>query len=48
MVFLKRYYFMDTVPEIAADLGISESKVKSLLFRARNKLKKSLYAKGAV
>lgn len=38
-VFLKRYFFFDTVPEIACDLGISESKVKSLLFRARNKFK---------
>lgn len=38
-VFLKRYFFFDTVPEIAHDLGISESKVKSLLFRARSKFK---------
>ena len=47
VVFLKRYFFMDTVPEIAQDLGISESKVKSLLFRARNRLKKELNYKGA-
>lgn len=37
MVFMKRYYFADTVPEISADLGISESKVKSMLLRARKK-----------
>ena len=38
-IFLKRYFLFDTVPEIAHDLGISESKVKSLLFRARKKFK---------
>ena len=47
VVFLKRYFFMDTVPEIAKDLKMSESKVNSLLWRARNKLKKDLYEKGA-
>ena len=47
VVFLKRYFFMDTVPEIAGDLGISESKVKSILWRARKKLKNTIYAKGA-
>ena len=37
VVFMKRYYFADTVPEISADLGLSESKVKSMLLRARKK-----------
>ena len=46
-VFLKRYFFFDTVPEIAQDLGISESKVKSLLFRARGKFKSHILKKGA-
>lgn len=46
VVFLKRYFFMDTVPEISRDLGISESKVKSLLWRARNKLRNTIYRKG--
>lgn len=44
-VFLKRYFFFDTVPEIAHDLGISESKVKSLLFRARSKFKSHILKK---
>lgn len=44
IAFMKRYYFMDTVPEIAADLGVSESKVKSMLLRARKKYKS--YLKG--
>ena len=46
VVFLKRYFFMDTVPEISRDLGISESKVKSLLWRARNKLRNTIYKEG--
>ena len=46
VVFLKRYFFMDTVPEIARDLGMSESKVKSLLWRARNKLRNTIYKEG--
>ena len=47
VVFLKRYFFMDSVPEIAKDLKMSQSKVNSLLWRARNKLKNDLYEKGA-
>ena len=46
VVFLKRYFFHDSIPEISMDLGISESKVKSLLWRARAKLKKTIGEKG--
>ncbi len=46
--FLKRYYLMDSVPEIAADLGMSESKVKSLLLRARKRFIGYLNAKGDI
>ena len=42
VVFMKRYFFADSVCEIANDLKMSESKVKSLLFRARKKLKKRI------
>ena len=45
-VFLKRYYFMDTVPEIARDLRISEAKVKSILVRSRKKLAEKIRLKG--
>lgn len=45
-VFLKRYFFCDSVPEIAHDLGISESKVNSLLHRTRKRLR-AFYEKGA-
>lgn len=44
VVFMKRYYMTDSVPEIASDLGFSESKVKSMLLRARKKFKS--YLKG--
>lgn len=43
VVFLKRYYFLDSEAEIAADLGMSLSKVKALLFRARKKFKNDIY-----
>lgn len=45
-IFLKRYFFFDSVPEIAADLGITRARVTSILFRARKKLKETVYAKG--
>ncbi len=40
IVFVKRYFFLDTEPQIAADLGMSLSKVKSLLHRSRKRFKK--------
>ena len=46
-VFIRRYFFFDSVGEIARSIGISESKVKSALFRTRNKLKKCLDMKGS-
>ena len=45
-IFLRRYWFMDTVKEIAEKLGISQSKVKVTLHRTRNKLKKLLGREG--
>ena len=44
--FLGRYYFLDPVKEIAAYLGMSESKVKSLLYRTRLGLKEYLEKEG--
>lgn len=38
-MFLRRYWFYDSVEQIAAGFGVSESKVKSRLFRARDKLR---------
>ena len=38
LIFLRRYLYLDTVAEIAARYGISESKVKTQLHRTRAKL----------
>lgn len=38
-VFIRRYWYGDSVKNIAKRFLISESKVKSMLFRTRNKLK---------
>ena len=42
IIFLRRYYFFDSVKEIAARLGCSEELVKSSLHRTRKKLKAHL------
>lgn len=38
LIFLRRYLYVDTIAEIAARYGISESKVKTQLHRSRKKL----------
>jgi len=38
-VFMRRYWYADSVSQIARGCGYSESKVKSMLFRARGKLR---------
>lgn len=45
-IFLRRYWYMQSVGEIAKALSVSESKVKSVLFRTRNKLKEHLEKEG--
>lgn len=44
--FLGRYYFLDSVKEVAAYCGMSESKCKSLLHRTRLGLKDYLTKEG--
>ena len=44
--FIGRYYFLDSVKEVARYLGISESKAKSILFRTRGELKTYLEKEG--
>ena len=46
--FLRRYYFFDSVKEIAVRYGVSESKVKVNLFRTRNKLREFLVKEGLI
>lgn len=45
-VFMRRYWYLCSIKEIAADFDISESKTKMLLLRARNELKKTLEKEG--
>ena len=45
-VFLKKYWYMNSVSEIADELSITESKVKVLLHRTRNSLKAYLEKEG--
>jgi RNA polymerase sigma-70 factor (ECF subfamily) len=45
-IFVRRYWYMSSVKEIARDYGLSESKVAVTLFRARNKLKTVLEKEG--
>ena len=45
-IFMRRYFSMMPVGEIAAELGVGESMVKSSLARAREKLRKHLEEEG--
>lgn len=44
--FIGRYYFLDSLREVSAYLGISESKCKTLLYRTRLGLKAYLEKEG--
>lgn len=46
LIFLRRYWFMDTITEIANRYGIGESKVKMQLFRTRSLLRMYLNKEG--
>lgn len=46
IVFIRRYWYMQPINIIARDCAMSESKVKSMLMRTRNKLKKYLIEEG--
>ena len=45
-VFLRRYFFLDSVAEISKMFGFTESKVTSMLFRLRVRLKNHLTEEG--
>lgn len=45
-VFVCRYWYMDPVADIAERFGYSESKVKTMLFRTREKLRMKLEKEG--
>lgn len=45
-VFMCRYWYMDSISEIAIQFDYSESKIKSMLYRTRNKLRTMLKKEG--
>ena len=45
-IFVRRYWYLDSVADIAKRYGISESKVKTTLFRCRNRLREHLNKEG--
>lgn len=45
-VFLRRYWYLDSIEEISRRCGLSQSKVKTMLFRSRNKLREYLIKEG--
>lgn len=47
-LFLCRYYFLDSLQDVAKHCGITESKCKTVLFRMRKSLKEYLEKEGFV
>ena len=45
-IFIKRYWYMSSITDTAMSFGMSKSKVTSILFRVRNKLKEHLTKEG--
>lgn len=46
IVFVRRYWFADSIKSISESYQMSESKVKTMLFRVRKKLKRYLESEG--
>lgn len=47
-VFLRRYWYLDSILAISKRFALSESKVKTMLFRSRNQLREYLEKEGYV
>lgn len=45
-IFIKRYWYLQSIKDIAAEYGWNENKVTSLLFRMRRRLKTKLEREG--
>ena len=45
-LLLRYYFYYQKIPQIAAEMSISESSCKTGLFRARNRLKEKLIERG--
>lgn len=46
VIFIRRYYYFDSIEDISKKYSISQSKVKSMLFHTRRKLKEFLIEEG--
>lgn len=47
-VFIRKYWFFDSIGDIAVRYSFSESKVKNMLYHSRNKLREYLKKEGIV
>lgn len=47
-MFLRRYWYMDSISDIAAVFGCGESKVKTTLYRTRQKLLATIESEGLI
>lgn len=47
-MFVRRYWYSDSIKELSGSFGMSESKVKSNLFRTRKKLREYLKQEGVI
>ncbi len=45
-IFVRRYWYLDSIADIAKGFGLSEAKVKITLFRCRNRLRDFLEKEG--
>lgn len=45
-IFIRRYWYLDSIADISKRFVLSESKVKTILFRSRNQLRKHLEKEG--
>lgn len=46
MVFIRRYWYFDSISQISQSTGFSQSKIKSMLYELRKKLKVYLESEG--
>lgn len=47
-IFLRRYWYLESIADISKRFGLSESKVKTTLFRSRIKLREHLEKEGYI
>ena len=47
-IFLRRYWYVDSVQDIAARYALRENTAKSILFRTREKLRRYLAGEGII